>query len=70
MRSIKASFMRISKDNPDWGNYVCLAKAVSGRNFTQRFITDNFRKLIKKDDYFGSKNYLIKHLVELSQKVS
>ena len=54
MKSIERMFDKIQEANPDWSSFVCFAKAVEGKKFTQKAVQTQFNKLVDKDDYAHS----------------
>jgi len=70
MKSIRASFLKVTESNPDLSSFICFSIAIEGKNFSKESISKSFNRLVKKDDYFDSKIRLLNHLVELSQNHS
>jgi len=67
MKSIERNFDVIRQENPNWGDYACLAEAVKGKGYTRRKIYMYFRKLVRKDDYRSNEvNQLVRYLRKLS----
>ena len=63
MNSIEKRFKEISKANPNWAPFVCLAEALRGRGCNHKTIRRNFLKLVPKDDYdFADEKELIAEL--------
>jgi len=63
MRSIEANYKSIQIKNPNLGDYVCLAKAVKGRQFSRKNLVKAFKELVPKDDYEVSETKeLIDHI--------
>ena len=54
MRSLKARFKKIEKNNPYWSSLVCFCEAVRGQRFTRRAIYSNFISLVDRSDYIPS----------------
>ncbi len=68
MRSIKARFNKYYKE--PISSYMAFAAAVNGRNFSYNSITENFSKLVNRDDYDkGDRKKLIKHLMSLTKSL-
>ena len=66
MRSIKARFKKIEKENPYYSSFSCFAKAVSGQNFTRESIVKNFTELVDKEDFDAEERMnIIVHLSHL-----
>jgi len=71
MKSLQRRFNNISKQNPCWSSWICLAEAVEDQNFSERTISKYFNALVEKDDYDKrDKKGLIKNLLSLSQKTA
>tara|TARA_B100000745_G_scaffold300419_1_gene254319 strand:- start:1350 stop:1583 length:234 start_codon:yes stop_codon:yes gene_type:complete len=51
MNSIERRFRIISTNNPHWAAYVCLAEAITCRNYNHKTVRRNFLKLVPKEDY-------------------
>jgi len=67
MKSIKASFTYHKKKTPCISDFVAFARAVRGRRFSQRSITQNL-SLIDKAEYRGvSIEKVKKHFLELTE---
>lgn len=68
MKSIKARFEAFRKKNPGHGDYINMANAVKGQNFTKDMISRWFTKLVPKDEYAKKdKKSLIDQLVAHSK---
>jgi hypothetical protein len=68
MRSIKSRFKILQERNPNLGDYLLLAMAVEGKNFTRKQILENFNTLVQKDEYEEADKYsLITNLHTLSK---
>ena len=66
MNSIERRFLKIADENPHWAMYVCLAEAITGRDYSHKTIRRNFLKLVPKDDYeFEIERELIAELGKL-----
>ena len=69
MRTIERRFDTIRKKNEHWSDYVCLAEAIRGRNFTRRRIYTYFKKLVNKDDYEDADtNALVRFLHQVTKQ--
>jgi hypothetical protein len=67
MKSIERSFNKIKHNNPNWGDYVCLADTVKYKGYCRRKIYMYFRKLVSKEDYSSKEvNSLVRYLWKLS----
>ena len=68
MRSLNRRFEEFKQTNTNLSDYMNLAKAVRGQNFTRNIISRWFHKLISKDEY-GKKDDidLITHLAKLTK---
>ncbi|KCZ71301.1 hypothetical protein ANME2D_02503 [Candidatus Methanoperedens nitroreducens] len=68
MRSIKRAFEKIKRENPNWSDYTCFFRAVSGRDFSKKMIAWHFSKLVDKSDYSSKdKKKILEWLFRLSQ---
>jgi len=68
MKSLERIFNQIKQDNPACSDYTCLAKAVQGRNFSERTIRKHFNKLVSKSEFNSKdKKDLLRHLTSLSR---
>lgn len=59
MRSIRANFNELQKQNPGWSTYACFAKAVRGQNFNKRIIRLRFNQLVNPEDYAKEEKHKI-----------
>lgn len=59
MRSIRAKFEEIQKQNPGWSTYACFAEAVRGQNFNKRIVRLRFNQLVNPDDYAKEEKHKI-----------
>ncbi len=50
MRSIKWIFEKIKRENPNWSDYTCFSRAVSGKVFSKKMISQHFNKLVDSGD--------------------
>lgn len=66
MKSIKVLFEKVKYKYPDWGDYICLAEAVTGRKYRGDMgILINF--FVNANDYArGELTGLISHLKKLT----
>lgn len=69
MKSIRVLFERVRETNPYFSDFVCLATAVEGKDFTSDSISRAFNKLVDKNDYFNGKKNLLSFLCEHTKKV-
>jgi len=65
MKNIQARFQNIKEKNPDWGDYYCFVKTVSGQAFSKDIISRKMTKLlVENHDYQRSdKKELLRQLV-------
>lgn len=69
MRSISRNFKNISKKKPLHGSYICLAEAVTGRNFSRKSLVKAMEELVPKEEYTKSEiKGLIDHLEHLTKR--
>ncbi len=69
MRSLKRVFEKIKRENPNWSDYTCFSKAVSGKRFSKEIISRYFNKLVDKSDYSRrDKKGILEWLFSLSQE--
>ena len=68
MKSIKALFLRKQKENPCWGDYICLAEAINGKRYARKSISRAMDKLLAEsiDWYSYEKKLYLRHLESLS----
>ncbi len=67
MRSIKRSFDTIKANNPNWGDYACLAETVKYKGYCRRQIYMHFKQLVSEEDYLSNEvNRLVRYLWKLS----
>lgn len=67
MNKITENFMKLRDEFPNLGDYIILAKVVSGKGYSKEIIAKLFTKLVPKDDYErADKSLLLKHLQKLS----
>lgn len=67
MKSIERRFNNVRKKNINYSDYVCLAEAVLGQQFSRRRLYTYFKKLVSIDDYDGTDtNMLVRHLYKIS----
>jgi hypothetical protein len=66
MRSLKARFHRVSKDNPLWSSFVSFTEAIKDQRFSSKIIYQWFDSLVDKDDYSKQdKRAIFSHLLNL-----
>jgi hypothetical protein len=51
MKSIEATFKKISRLNPCYSTYLCFTETIKGRSFSGQIIRRWFYKLVDKGDY-------------------
>ncbi len=67
MRSIKRRFKKIAIKSPYWSTFICFSRAVGNQGFSRKSISENFNRLVDKDDYDKrDKKILIKSLISIS----
>ena len=54
MRSIEANYKNIQVSNPNLAAYPCLARAITGREFSRRSLITAFKRIVPSDDYSRS----------------
>lgn len=66
MNKITEQFTKLRDEFPNLGDYIILAKLVSGKGYGEEIIAKLFTKLVPKDDYErADKPLLLKHLSKL-----
>ncbi len=69
MRSISKNFKSICIKKPNHGSYICLAEAVTGRNFARKSLVNAFNELIPEEEYKKDEiKALIDHLGYLTKR--
>ncbi len=67
MRNIYTEFLRISRREPNLGNYTIFARVISHRRLARRNILKWFDRLVDRKDYaIKEKNALINYLEDLT----
>lgn len=68
MENLIKSFNKLSRENPLYGSYICLAKIVTGKNLSMSAIGKTFNKvMLEKDFDYNDRDSLINHLHSLSK---
>jgi len=66
MKDLVKNFIEQVRLHPDTGDYINLAHAVRGENYTPELLRRAFVKLIPRDQYiWGEREGYIKHLFTL-----
>jgi hypothetical protein len=68
MKEIQKQFKTLQEKFINLGDYIILTKLVSGKNYSEDFLSKLLSKLVSKDDYErGDKVLFLKHLSKLSK---
>ena len=51
MEQLQNHFNRITRQNPNLSSLICFNMTMKTRGYTQKIITDGFKKLVDKEDY-------------------
>ena len=67
MENLTNHFNRITRQNPFWSSLICFNNTMKTRKYSQKIITDGFKKLVDKKDY-PRKHYdeLLEQAIELN----
>lgn len=69
MNSLEHRFNLIQKKNPLWSSLVCFHQTIVNRRLTERSISENFSRLVDKDDYSRKdKGAILKQLCDNIKK--